>query len=196
MHRARPRPAAGVWLQVAQRILVDFDERDVLACGFGLRGAPDAPVVGAQLDEVERAGRAVRGRGERRVAGQDDGRANRDRPERLPSRADCIISPGKRYSPLKKLAALVLSLCCRWRDRRRSRARLHQPAPGRRTSSSCFRRRWRFRPLAGDAAAFQRLRGRPEDESDGARRSATRSGRRISCRRSTAITDRFTSWSA
>ena len=46
VHDARPRPASGVRLQVAQRVLVDLDERDVLARGLRPRRARQAPVVG------------------------------------------------------------------------------------------------------------------------------------------------------
>ena len=91
VHDARPRPAAGVRLQVAQRVLVDFDERDVLAGRLRARGVRQPPVVGAELGELERA-EAVRARARREqpIAAQHEQRpppGRRAEPQRA-SRAE------------------------------------------------------------------------------------------------------------
>ncbi len=54
MDDARPGPSARMLLQIAQRVLVDFDERDVLACRGRIRRARQPPVVRLELDGPER----------------------------------------------------------------------------------------------------------------------------------------------
>jgi len=41
-------------LQISQRVLVDLDQRDVLACCGGIRGFREAPVVGLELYRAKR----------------------------------------------------------------------------------------------------------------------------------------------
>ena len=54
---AGPWPAAGDFLELANRRVVDLDEDDVLACfGRSLAEGPHPPVVGLELGDVEPAG--------------------------------------------------------------------------------------------------------------------------------------------
>ena len=56
VHDARPGPSSGERLEVAERVLVDLDEDDILTRGRGSRGRDQPPVVGAHLDGLEQAG--------------------------------------------------------------------------------------------------------------------------------------------
>ena len=56
---ARPGPASGVRLEVPQRVLVDLDERDVLARGLRTRRARETPVVGLELQRLKRVDRGA-----------------------------------------------------------------------------------------------------------------------------------------
>ena len=53
MNDPRPWPATGDGLEVLQRVLVDFDEGDVLPGGFRMRRPRQPPVVGLELEGVE-----------------------------------------------------------------------------------------------------------------------------------------------
>jgi hypothetical protein len=48
------RPPARMRLEIAQRVLVDLDERDVFARRQRIHGTRQAPVVGLELDRAER----------------------------------------------------------------------------------------------------------------------------------------------
>ena len=89
VHDARPRPAAGVRLQIAKRVLVDLDERDVLARGVGPRRPRQPPVVGLELDGLA----AGEGRCPARV------RRTRDPP---PARAAAAPRPTRRPATLSR----------------------------------------------------------------------------------------------
>jgi hypothetical protein len=81
VHGAGPRPEAGVRLEVAEGVLVDFDERDVRACRLRPGRAAETPVAGLQLDELERAEAAARPGDEEPIADPDERRraeANQD----------------------------------------------------------------------------------------------------------------------
>ena len=54
MHDAGPWPSAGMLLQISKRILVNFYERDVFARGRRIGRAGEPPVVGLELDGLER----------------------------------------------------------------------------------------------------------------------------------------------
>jgi len=55
MHDPGPRPAAGVRLKIAEGVLVDLDQRDIIARALRPRGVHKTPVVGSELDELEGA---------------------------------------------------------------------------------------------------------------------------------------------
>src|SRR5438094_245803 len=77
VHHARPRPASDIRLEVAERVLVDLDERDVLAGRLGMGRAREAPIVGFQLDRLERV-RAGAGadNAEQSIRGENDAGGN------------------------------------------------------------------------------------------------------------------------
>ncbi len=55
MHDPGPRPAACVRLKIAEGVLVDLDQRDIIARALRPRGVHKTPVVGSELDELEGA---------------------------------------------------------------------------------------------------------------------------------------------
>ena len=68
---ARPRPSTCVRLEVAQRGLVDLDQRDVRPRRFRPRRVRQAPVVGPELDRLERMQSTGEAR-EQQIDRQDD----------------------------------------------------------------------------------------------------------------------------
>ena len=73
MHHARPRPSSDIWLEVSQRVLVDLDERDVLAGRLGMGRARETPIVRLQLDRLQRVwADSAAHDGEQSIRGEDD----------------------------------------------------------------------------------------------------------------------------
>jgi hypothetical protein len=72
MDRPRPRPASGVRFEVAQRVLVDVDERDVASCGGRIGGARQPPVVGFELDALKKILTVASERSQQKVREEDN----------------------------------------------------------------------------------------------------------------------------
>ena len=60
VHGARPRPPPRIRLQVPEGVFVDLDQRQIAARRLRPGGAGEAPVVGAELDRLERIDAAGR----------------------------------------------------------------------------------------------------------------------------------------